>query len=62
MHIDLQQTKSYVRLPLSKYNFVNSKNVYAGLIQTETAYYQPSVSLQARIPPVTETHCNAHLI
>ncbi|KAG8946692.1 hypothetical protein FRC04_011470 [Tulasnella sp. 424] len=25
-----------------QYSFVNSKNVYAGLIQTETAYYQPS--------------------
>ncbi|KAG9004242.1 hypothetical protein FRB90_011032 [Tulasnella sp. 427] len=25
-----------------QYNFANSKNVYAGLIQTETAYYQPS--------------------
>ncbi|KAG8922282.1 hypothetical protein FRC01_014240 [Tulasnella sp. 417] len=25
-----------------QYSFVNSKNVYAGLIQTETPYYQPS--------------------
>ncbi|KAG9002677.1 hypothetical protein FRB94_003712 [Tulasnella sp. JGI-2019a] len=24
------------------YNFANSQNVYAGLIQTETAYYQPT--------------------
>ncbi|KAG8886520.1 hypothetical protein FRB97_003031 [Tulasnella sp. 331] len=24
------------------YNFANSRNVYAGLIQTETAYYQPA--------------------
>ncbi|KAF8595217.1 exo-beta-1-3-glucanase [Ceratobasidium sp. AG-I] len=27
---------------LYQYNIVNSKNVYAGLIQTETPYYQPS--------------------
>ncbi|KIO31552.1 hypothetical protein M407DRAFT_19489 [Tulasnella calospora MUT 4182] len=30
-----------------QYSFYNSKNVYAGLIQTETAYYQPN-------PPVPE--------
>ncbi|KAG8914769.1 hypothetical protein FRC01_003927, partial [Tulasnella sp. 417] len=29
-------------LAIVQYSFVNSKNVYAGLIQTETPYYQPS--------------------
>ncbi|KAG9032270.1 hypothetical protein FRB95_001666 [Tulasnella sp. JGI-2019a] len=30
-----------------QYNFVNAQNVYAGFIQTETAYYQPSPAAPA---------------
>ncbi|KDQ16283.1 glycoside hydrolase family 55 protein [Botryobasidium botryosum FD-172 SS1] len=33
-----------------QYNIVNSKNVYAGLIQTETPYYQPSPAPSAFFP------------
>ncbi|KAG8886521.1 hypothetical protein FRB97_003032 [Tulasnella sp. 331] len=38
------------------YNFANSQNVYAGLIQTETAYYQPTPAAPAPFTISTTYH------
>ncbi|KAG8900468.1 hypothetical protein FRC00_012760 [Tulasnella sp. 408] len=39
-----------------QYSFVNSKNVYAGLIQTETPYYQPSPGAPSPFTLSTTVH------
>ncbi|KAG8986773.1 hypothetical protein FRB90_003794, partial [Tulasnella sp. 427] len=41
---------------LVQYSFYNSKNVYAGLIQTETAYYQPKPPVPEPFKPSTVYH------
>ncbi|PIA97500.1 Glucan 1,3-beta-glucosidase [Cercospora beticola] len=41
---------------LYEYQFVNAKNVWAGLIQTETAYYQPNPNAIIPFPVVEELY------
>ncbi|KAL2814357.1 pectate lyase superfamily protein-domain-containing protein [Aspergillus cavernicola] len=41
---------------LYEYQFVNTKNIYMGQIQTETAYYQPNPDATLPFPPVESLH------
>ncbi|KAL2785424.1 pectate lyase superfamily protein-domain-containing protein [Aspergillus keveii] len=41
---------------LYEYQFVNTKNIYMGQIQTETAYYQPNPDATIPFPPVESLH------
>ncbi|KAF2972638.1 hypothetical protein GQX73_g912 [Xylaria multiplex] len=41
-----------------QYRFLNTQNIYAGQIQTETPYYQPNPSARSPFPLITSTDPN----